>query len=126
MTRHGILPSLTNLLSMAMTDSHTAEDQLDKIEHYLRTHQLWQLNKPQPDALASTVPFALDTLSFEQWLQFLFLPKARAHVITHGHLPPGMRVGPMAHEVYQHQHNELVHQLMGLDNYNSWVTTNDQ
>ena len=98
-----------------MTDSSTLADQLDAIERYLKAHQLWSSDTPAPAALASTEPFAVDTLSFEQWLQFLFLPKARQYVLQHDCLPPGMSIAPMAKEVYQHQHIELIHKLLVLD-----------
>lgn len=98
-----------------MTDSFTLADQLDAIERYLKAHQLWSSETPAPAALASTEPFAVDTLSFEQWLQFLFLPKVRQYLLQHDCLPPGMSIAPMAKEVYQHQHIELAHKLLVLD-----------
>ncbi|QPG05011.1 YqcC family protein [Salinimonas marina] len=108
-----------------MIDASTLADQLDAIERYLKTHQLWSTDTPEPAALASTKPFAVDTLTFEQWLQFLFLPKARQYALQHGCLPPGMSIAPMAKEVYQHQHSELIHKLLVLDHYSAREVTDD-
>lgn len=45
------------------------------LEAEMRQRLLWELEAPDPAALASTQPFCIDTLSFPQWLQFVFLPR---------------------------------------------------
>ena len=45
------------------------------IECELRVLGLWEDEAPSAEALASIEPFAVDTLSFSQWLQFIFVPK---------------------------------------------------
>ncbi len=72
--------------------------QLDAVEAALRASGHWQLQSPSPQALASTEPFCVDTLSFDQWLQFIFLPRLRALVASHG-LPTGpCGIAPMAEQ----------------------------
>ena len=44
------------------------------IEAELRRLGLWDAAPPPAEALASTEPFAIDTLTPPQWLQFIFLP----------------------------------------------------
>ena len=48
-----------------------------KLEQSLREEMLWSSSTPPDKALQSILPFALDTLSFEQWLQFVFIPKIK-------------------------------------------------
>ncbi|MCQ3971707.1 YqcC family protein, partial [Klebsiella pneumoniae] len=42
--------------------------QLLLIERELRTLDLWSVEPPAPEDLASVEPFCVDTLRFEQWL----------------------------------------------------------
>ncbi len=44
------------------------------IEAQLRQLGLWQRIPPSTEALASTEPFCVDTLTLPQWLQFVFIP----------------------------------------------------
>ncbi len=50
---------------------------LTALEHELQQRQLWQDILPPDEALASSEPFCVDTLTFPQWLQFIFIPKMR-------------------------------------------------
>ena len=50
---------------------------LKELEFTLQRLQLWQDDAPSEAALASTQPFALDTLEFHQWLQFIMLERFR-------------------------------------------------
>ena len=60
-------------------DQHTTDviDALNALELGLRDLGLWSDARPQPEALASTMPFCYDTLELEQWLQFIFLGRMR-------------------------------------------------
>lgn len=61
----------------------------------LQQCQRWQSLPPPASALASTQPFCCDTLAFEGWLQFLFLP--RCHALLDGGQPlPYFQLLPMA------------------------------
>ena len=50
-------------------------DVLLEVEANLRLTGRWDSNRPSEDALLSHQPFCLDTLRFEQWLQWVFLPR---------------------------------------------------
>lgn len=76
-------------------------DLLMEIEKELRQLQLWDLAMPSPEALASTQPFAVDTLNFPQWLQFIFLPKLYFMIEQQAALPSTCGVAPMAEEYFQ-------------------------
>lgn len=102
-----------------MTDRHIAiaEILLD-IECELRRARLWQSETPSDAALASEQPFALDTLDFHQWLQFILLPRMHQLVDERLPLPDACGIFPVAEEVYSHQMDvmrPLLLQLQRLD-----------
>ncbi|MDG1818978.1 MAG: YqcC family protein [Porticoccaceae bacterium] len=68
------------------------------VEQELRAMQLWDQHRPSDEALASTQPFAIDKLSFNQWLQFIFLPRMAGIAEAASALPENCSVAPMAEE----------------------------
>ncbi len=70
------------------------------VEAELRRLQLWQAEMIAEEALASTEPFAIDTMSFPQWLQFMFLPRLYALIEQQQDLPGYCSVAPMAEEYF--------------------------
>lgn len=62
-------------------------DQLLLIERELRVQGWWDSVPPSPEALASEQPFCVDSLSFEQWLQWIFLPRMTVMLETGMTLP---------------------------------------
>ncbi|MCR6651062.1 MAG: YqcC family protein [Cellvibrionaceae bacterium] len=102
-----------------MTDRHiaVAEILLD-IECELRRSRLWQSEMPSDEALASEQPFALDTLDFHQWLQFILLPRLHHLVDQRLPLPAACGISPVAEEVYKQRlevMKPLLLQLQRLD-----------
>ena len=67
-----------------------------KLEQSLREAMLWSNSAPSVEAFQSELPFALDTMSFEQWLQFIFVPKMFEIVSTKSSLPNHLELLPMA------------------------------
>lgn len=68
------------------------------IEAELRRLDLWEREAPSAAALASTEPFCVDTLSFTQWLQFVFIPRMYA-LLEMERLPPGRcEIQPLAEQ----------------------------
>jgi len=59
--------------------------QLFEVEKMLREMNHWSHIEPLSDVLASTQPFAVDTLEFVEWLQFIFLP--RMHLLVEAAAP---------------------------------------
>ena len=55
-------------------------DMLKTLEESLQSEELWLAQTPSDDALSSVEPFAVDTLTFIQWLQFLFLPQIKQNL----------------------------------------------
>ena len=68
---------------------------LDELALAMEQQNLWQLQPISAEAYASTAPFACDHLSFEQWLQFILLPKMRV-CCQQNRLPKSMEIAPMA------------------------------
>lgn len=91
---------------------------LIRVQDELRALNLWQQSAPPPEALLSTQPFAMDTLSFHQWLQFIMIPRMQTLVVNRLPLPAKMAVSPMAVEVYRGQltqYRGLIQCLRELD-----------
>lgn len=75
-------------------------EQLLLIERELRVLGWWDAQAPDVQALSSQEPFCVDTLAFEQWLQWIFLPRMK-HVVEAGMaLPSACGIQPMAEQVY--------------------------
>jgi len=84
-----------------MSDKHIAVAEiLIDIEKELRELGLWEFESPSEEALLSTQPFAIDTLNFPQWLQFIFIPRLYFMVEQSSPLPDVSGVKPMAEEYF--------------------------
>lgn len=74
--------------------------QLLLIERELRVQGWWQVEPPSAQALASQEPFCVDSMAFDQWLQWIFLPRMK-HMLENGAaLPAVSGIQPMAEQVY--------------------------
>ena len=71
------------------------------IECELRAQGWWQEEAPSAEALASPEPFCVDTLAFEHWLQWIFLPRMKVLLETGAALPSVSGIQAMAEMVYQ-------------------------
>lgn len=103
---------------------HQAQQLLQQLEHELKTVGLWQETPPDPKKLRSTQPFAVDTLAFHQWLQFIMIPRMEALIVQQRALPTQMAVSPMAMQVYEgrlREHRRVIACLRELDTVVSGV-----
>ncbi|WFC63834.1 YqcC family protein [Pseudomonas sp. REST10] len=73
------------------------------IECELRVLGWWQEQAPSTEALASQEPFCVDTLTFEQWLQWIFLPRMKQLLEAGAALPSVSGIQSMAEMVYREQ-----------------------
>lgn len=73
---------------------------LTVLEREMRAQERWEPDPPSPRALESTEPFAVDTLEFDQWLQWIFVPKLHHLLARQLPLPENCAVSPMAEETY--------------------------
>ncbi|MBA1204912.1 YqcC family protein [Pseudomonas capeferrum] len=93
-------------------------DHLLLIERELKVQGWWSEAAPSASALASTVPFAVDSMSFELWLQWIFLPRM-THILEHGlALPSASGILVMAETTFSdrpHESRELRRLLAAFD-----------
>lgn len=73
---------------------------LQSLESELRSQGRWDATPPPPHALQSREPFAVDSLSFDQWLQWILLPRMHDLLVRQLPLPTDCAIQPMAEEVY--------------------------
>lgn len=94
---------------------------LSNLEGVLRQGGLWDAHPPQAQALASQAPFCYDTLRFEQWLQWVFLPQLQQLLASGGPLPPACAIAPMAEVAYADRDEaaitDLIDCLQAIDRY---------
>ena len=72
--------------------------QLIDLEAGLRQLDLWSDVSPSQEALTSEQPFAMGSLEFEEWLQFIFLPTIYDVLESGVALPERCAIAPMAEE----------------------------
>ena len=89
-------------MSLDSPRSVIAERLID-VEASLRQLNLWAAEPPALHALQSEQPFAIDTLAFEQWLQFIFLPTLYQVLERGAALPDRSVIAPMAEETLRSQ-----------------------
>lgn len=75
-------------------------EQLLLIERELRVQGWWDDESPSAEALSSIEPFSVDTLDFEQWLQWIFLPRMKAILEQDLPLPNASGIQEMAEMVF--------------------------
>lgn len=74
---------------------------LNDLAKALQHYQLWSDQAPAAEAFASTAPFCIDSMSFEEWLQFVFLVKMTDLIEQGLPLPRQAQLSPMVELVYQ-------------------------
>ncbi len=76
--------------------THQLADLLLELEAEMRCIGLWEAEPPAPQALQSLVPFCHDTMRFEQWLQWVLLPKMKQVVESSEECPSSSEIAPLA------------------------------
>lgn len=87
---------------------------LNTLEEVMHHFSLWPASRPSSSAMQSTVPFAVDTMSFECWLAYIFIPKMRA-MINAGQPLPNMQIMPAAEVYLSVPSNEIMLLLRDID-----------
>ena len=62
----------------------------------MRRIGLWEESAPSKDALESTLPFCHDSLEFQQWLQWVLIPKTRELIEGDRALPATSDIATLA------------------------------
>jgi len=66
------------------------------LEQEMRDNALWAAAPPSPAAMSSVMPFMYDTLTFAEWLQWVFIPRTRALIDAGRPLPGNCHIHPLA------------------------------
>ncbi|WP_227546074.1 YqcC family protein [Marinobacter fonticola] len=102
----------------SITQATYIADGLLAIETELRRLNYWESECPAPEALQSTQPFCVDTLTFPQWLQFIFLPRMKYLIEEDMALPAVSGIAPMAEEFFRREDasgNVVINELARID-----------
>lgn len=70
------------------------------LEAVLRQRHHWQAEPLDPAALQSSEPFAVDTMTLAQWLQFIFIPRLRLLNEAGQRLPGRCEIVPIAEQYF--------------------------
>lgn len=84
---------------------------------------LWPSTNPTEAALRSQVPFALDTMGFESWLAYVFIPKMR-HILSAQMPIPNMSITPAAEQYFTSAPPAILDQLKTIDGLSSKANSN--
>ncbi|WP_028024353.1 YqcC family protein [Enterovibrio calviensis] len=84
-----------------MSKHQEVEALLAQLQQALEHHGHWQETSPSTEALGSKEPFAIDTLTCAEWLQWIFIPKMW-FLTAHMHpLPISFSISPYVEEALQ-------------------------
>ncbi|MGC6406736.1 YqcC family protein [Bisgaard Taxon 45] len=71
---------------------------LQQLQSNMQSLGLWQITPPPESAFLSEQPFALDTMSPTEWLQWIFIPRMYALVESEAVLPNKISITPYLEE----------------------------
>ena len=97
-------------------------DVLLELEAELRKHDWWEEQAPPASTLASQQPFCVDQLAFEQWLQWVFLPRMKDIIETSRPLPTQSGIFVYAEECLRHYGSRSTHLLALIKRFDELVT----
>ena len=72
------------------------EAKINEIEAEMKKVGMWQKEPLPPEQLDVRAAFGQDKLAFEEWLQFIFIPRVREIIATKGDWPHGSQVSDQA------------------------------
>lgn len=100
-----------------MSDVHYAELQglINELIVHMQSYDIWAVHAPSTNALQSDKPFCVDTLSFEQWLQFIMVPTFTQMIEQGIHLPRACDISPMAQEVWKGRYSKVQSTIRLID-----------
>jgi uncharacterized protein YqcC (DUF446 family) len=67
-----------------------------EIEHEMKRIGYWQSDPLRPEQYQFRMAFAMDTLAFSQWLQFIFIPRVKSMLETGEKFPRDSQNGAQA------------------------------
>lgn len=97
-------------------------DVLLEAEALLRISGKWEKKQPPTTSLASSEPFCLDTLNFEQWLQWILLPRMKQILEHRKPLPTRSAITEYAEECLQKSDPRMVKLLALIKRFDDLIT----
>jgi len=97
-----------------MSTENQVRQILQDIEQVMRDLKLWHAMPPEPEAFDSVEPFSVDTMSSEQWLQWVLIPRIYALLDAEAALPTRFAITPYF-EMAQPDATRLLAELQRLD-----------
>lgn len=95
-----------------MTAKHKIVDKLlQLLQKRLVETGLWQAAQPSPEDLESQEPFCVDTLAYEQWLKFVFIPRMKALLDAKSPLPQACALTPQAEMQFSEAHQARINEV---------------
>ncbi len=79
-----------------MPDYTTVESKLNDIEAEMKRIGYWREEPLPPEMYNFTQAFAMDTMPYSYWLQFIFVPRVRSIIAERGQFPSRSMVGAQA------------------------------
>ncbi|GAB2947873.1 YqcC family protein [Hafnia psychrotolerans] len=77
-----------------MSTENQVRQILQDIEQVMRDLKLWHATPPEDAAFDSVEPFSVDTMSSEQWLQWVLIPRMYSLLGTDAALPTRFAITP--------------------------------
>jgi uncharacterized protein YqcC (DUF446 family) len=79
-----------------MPDYNTVESKINDIEAEMKRLGYWHGEPLPPEMYNFTQAFAMDTMPFVYWLEFVFIPRVRDIIAEQGQCPSSSMVGAQA------------------------------
>jgi uncharacterized protein YqcC (DUF446 family) len=79
-----------------MPDYQAAAEAIDRVEAEIRRIGWWREEPLPPEMYQFTQAFALDTMPFSYWLQFILIPRVRGIIEAGGEFPASSMVAAQA------------------------------
>ena len=106
------------MYSKDMSKKEKIKQLLAQLEDNLKGSELWSEEEISEEKLLSKLPFCADTLSYPEWLQFVFIRKMRLLIEGEEDLPSASGLFPMAQVYFGREifrYRELAGILLKLD-----------
>jgi uncharacterized protein YqcC (DUF446 family) len=71
-------------------------EKIAEIENEMKRIGYWQSDLSQPEQYGFRSAFAMDTMAFSQWLQFIFIPRVKNMLEVGEKFPPDSQNGAQA------------------------------
>lgn len=97
-------------------------DVLLEVEAILRRSGKWDEHQPSTAALDSSQPFCLDTLEFEQWLQWILLPSMKQILEHRKPLPGSSAITEYAEECLPKRDPQMLSLLQAIKRFDDLIT----